>query len=89
MENKQKYILLILKERNGEYEYRHKVLLTIPDKDEESIENIIDEYIKTFYMGESVSADDGYYFHNRVIHVQQEQCHSLKYEHYQILNNYL
>ena len=49
MNNNTKYIFVILKERNGEYEYLHRSVNQLPDDKTTTAKQFVKNYLKGFY----------------------------------------
>lgn len=89
MENKNKYILLCLEERNGDYEYQHKSVHTLPDGRESTAERFCKNYLKDFYGGGGKSENGGYFFNDWEVFVEVSSWKFVTEEHYNVLNKYL
>lgn len=86
---KSKYILVVLRERNGEYEYTHRSVHELSDSKATTAKRFVREYLKTFYGGKAEKYDDGYLFHGGEVYVRESTWNFISKEHYDILNRYL
>jgi hypothetical protein len=83
------FLLLIIKERNGEFEYLHRSVHVLKDNNHTIINSFVNDYIKTFYGGKSESKDEGYFFFNESVFVTEYSRKIISEEHYNILSQYL
>ena len=84
-----KYLLIVLKERNGEYEYYHKSVHEIYSEKNTTPRNFAINYIKGFYGGDAKKGDGGYYFYGGEIHVEIYSYQKISKEEYSVLSRYL
>lgn len=80
---------LILKERNGEYEYLYKSVHKLPNAKQTTMENFSRKYAKSFYGGNAEKTDDGFYFHNGEVCVEIYSYQEIHKAEYEVLNRYL
>ncbi len=83
------YMILILEERNGEYEYYHRSVHELPDARETSMRKFAEDYLKGFYGGKSEKEDEGYYFHGGEVYVRISSYGIISREEYNVLSRYL
>ncbi|MDQ3019710.1 MAG: hypothetical protein M3R36_03945 [Bacteroidota bacterium] len=89
MENNNKFLFLSLKEGNGDYEYFHYSLHTLPDGRTSSAKRYMKNYAKQFYGDLPQSDGDGYYFFGGEVFVQVYSWQFISEEHYNILKQYI
>jgi hypothetical protein len=90
MEKNSKYILVILEERNGEYEYVHKFVTEIKDKRKRTAKKVAEDYAKNSYdISKRIKAEDGYYFNRGEVFVRLYSWHFLNEEEYNIFRKYI
>jgi hypothetical protein len=89
MEEKTKYIFIELKERNGEYEYRHKIIHELLDNKLKTAKLFVKNYLKEFYGGKPMKEDDGYYFHGGEVFVRIYTWNFISQEEYNTLRKFL
>lgn len=89
MEKKSKYMFLVLKERNGEYEYYHKNLHELPNARKTTMKKYAEDYIKGFYGGPATKEDEGYYFHGGEVFVKIYSYQIISEAEYNVLRKYL
>lgn len=89
MKNNRKFLLLCLEERNGEYEYSHRSVHTLPNSRITTANRLVKNYAKGFYGGKAESEDGGYYFHGGEVFVRISFWQFINEEHYNILRKYL
>jgi hypothetical protein len=89
MKNYNKFLLLCLKERNGEYEYLHNNLHILPNGNISLAERFIENYARQFYGGKPIPEDGGYYFFGGEVFVQVYSWQFISEEHYNILKQYI
>ncbi len=88
MEEKSKYMILVLKERNGEYEYYHRSIHEMPDTRTITMKRFAEKYLKEFYRGNTWKEDDGYYFHDGEVFVRIYTYQKISFEDYNVLNKF-
>lgn len=84
-----KHIFVVLKERNGEYEYSHRSVHELPNNLSVTAERISKNYAKEFYGGKPEHNDGGYYFHNGEIFVSVKLWYFISKKDYNTLRKYL
>lgn len=89
MEKKTKYMILVLEERNGEYEYYHRSVHELPDVRTTTMKKCAEKYLKGFYGGNEIKEKSGYYFHDGEIYVRINSYKIISQEEYNVLNQYL
>ena len=89
MRRNTKYIYLLLKERNGEYEYSHPSVHELSDTKKITAEKFTKKYLREFYAGSSKHADEGYYFYDGEVFVKLYTWNFVSAEEYNILREYL
>ena len=89
MKKRANHILLLLQERNGEYEYLHRSVHEIPDGREGTAEKFSKNYAKNFYGGKANKEDGGYYFYGGEIHVRVNFWQFITEEDYCVFKKYL
>ncbi len=89
MENKNKYLLLRLEERNGEYEYSHRSIHRLPDNRKATTDRYAKNYAKEFYGGKADPQDGGYYFIGGEVFVDVNSWDFISEEGFNLLNKYL
>lgn len=82
-----KKVFFTLEERNGEYEYTHKILTVIPKG--RKIEATLKKYVKTFYSELSWSDGDTHFFNGGEVAVRLESWNVITEEEFQILKKYI
>lgn len=83
-----KYFYIEIEERNGEYEYRHKVVRSCPlnvNPDKFFDDNLAGSW----YGGEVDKEDDGYYYNGGEVFVELTRVEEITKEEFDILNKYL
>ena len=83
------YMILILEERNGEYEYRHRSVHELSDAAEAAVKKYADKYLKGFYGGKAEKGDEGYYFHDGEVFVRIYSYQLIDQSEYNVLRRYL
>lgn len=89
MKNNNKFLLLCLEERNGEYEYLHRSVHELPDNRSATANRFARNYVKEFYGEKSNHKDGGYYFNNGEVFVGVNSWQFINEEDYNILSKYL
>ena len=89
MKKKSTHIILVLEERNGEYEYCHRSVHKLPDEKTSTMKKCAEKYLKEFYGGKTEKEDNGYYFHEGQIYVRISSYQLISPEEYNVLNKYL
>jgi hypothetical protein len=89
MAEKPKYMYLVLKEYNGEYQYFHKNVHILPNSRAATIKSYSENYLKGFYGGKTNKDDDGYYFHGGEVFIRIYSSKIISEEEYNLLRNYL
>jgi hypothetical protein len=89
MEGKPKYLYLVLKEHNGEYQYFHKNVHILPNSRAVTIKSYSENYLKGFYGGKIFKEDDGYFFHGGEVFVSIYSSKMISEEEYNLLRNFL
>ena len=89
MGKKSKHMVLVLEERNGEYEYYHRSVHELPDERTTTMKECAEKYLKGFYGGPTEKEENGYYFHGGQIYVRISSCQIISPEEYNVLNQYL
>ena len=82
-------MFVVLRERNGEYEYYHRSVHEIPDAKETTMKKYAERYLKEFYGGKRVKDDGGYYFHGGEVNVGISSYGMIRREEYNVLSRYL
>lgn len=88
MEKNTKYIFIELKEKNGEYEYKHKSIHALLDYKKINAAKFVKNYLKDFYSGKIDSEDGGYYFHGGEVFVSISSWRFISKEQYEVLNQF-
>ncbi len=83
------YMILVLKERNGEYEYYHRSVHELPDAKRITMKKYSEHYLKSFYGGKAEKADGGYYFFDGEVFVRIYLYQVIERKEYDILRHYL
>lgn len=83
------YMILILEERNGEYEYCHKSVHELSDSRKTTMKKHSEKYLKGFYSGKAEKGDDGYYFYGGEVYVRISWHGIISNEEYNVLSRYL
>jgi hypothetical protein len=86
---KSHYMFVVLRERNGEYEYYHRSVHEIPDAKRTTMKKYAERYLKEFYGGKREKDDGGYYFHGGAVFVRIQQYHAIEQKEYGVLREYL
>lgn len=89
MVNNNKYILLRLEERNGEYEYIHRSVHRLSDGRKATADRFAKNYAKDFYGVKSDPQDGGYYFNGGEVFVEVNSWDFISEEDFNLLNKYL
>jgi len=89
MEKKSKFMLLVLEEINGEYEYHHRSVHELPNARKMTTRKVTEDYLKSFYGGEAKKENGGYYFHNGEVYVKINSYRMISKIEYDVLNRYL
>lgn len=89
MRKNSKYIMLNLRERNGEYEYTHKSVHSLKDGRKLTAERFAKNYAKEFYGGNADYDDGGYFFNDGEVYVRINSWKFISEEHFNVLINYL
>ena len=98
MKKKSTHMILVLEERNGEYEYCHRSVHKLPDEKTSTMKKCAEKYLKEFYGGKTEKEDNGYYFHEEdngyyfhegQIYVRISSYQLISPEEYNVLNKYL
>jgi len=89
MKKKPKYMLLILKERNSEYEYYHRSVHQLPDAQLSTMKKCAERWLKGFYAGRAIKEDGGYYFHGGEVFVRIYLYQFIDEGEYNVLRQYL
>jgi DUF1365 family protein len=85
---KTKFIFIVLQERNGEYEYRHKLARQIPFE-AEMAEWVEKQITSQFYDSESEQANGGYYFRAGEVFVRTSSIQEISDAEYKVLNCFI
>ncbi|MDP3948593.1 MAG: hypothetical protein Q8Q17_01440 [bacterium] len=89
MKNNAKHIFVILKERNGEYEYLHRSVHQLPKGKTMTAKRFVKDYLKGFYGGKAEAEDEGYYFFGGEVFVEVSSWVFIGEENFDILKQYL
>lgn len=89
MINNNKFLLLCLEERNGEYEYLHRSIHILSNCRITTVNRLVENYAKKFYGGKAESEDGGYYFYGGEIFVKVNSWQFISEEHFNILTQYI
>ena len=89
MENNNKYLMLRLEERNGEYEYLHRSIHLLPDNKDETVDTIAKNYAKEFYCSVAEEEAGGYYFFGGEVFVKIDSWDFINEEEFKVLAKYL
>ena len=89
MKNDTKFIFIVLKERNGEYEYLHRSVHELSNSKRATAEQCVQSYLKGFYGGDAEAGDGGYYFFNGEIFVEESSWSFINEEVFHVLKQYL
>jgi hypothetical protein len=85
------YVIFVLKEQNGEHQYKHRTIevLTVDESKDikEQINDFGEELAKNFYGNLTEIDDDTYYFDNGEITVRYISFKEIKKETYNEINN--
>jgi len=84
-EKKSKFLLITLREINGEYEYYHKSVHKLPT----TIKRFSENHLKHFYGGKAVKYKDGYLFHNEEVFVEIYSYQTIDQNEFGVLKRYL
>jgi len=83
-----KYFILHIFERNGNYEYTHKMLTQMPDNSEQTPEEFLDETARTFYE-DSKEKDGDYWWHFGELVTRGDKITEVTKKEYNILQKYM
>lgn len=83
-----KYFILRIFERNGNFEYTHKILTQMPDNSELTPEEFLDEKARTFYEY-SENKDGEYWWHFGELVTRGDKITEVTKEEYDILKKYM
>lgn len=89
MKSKNKYLLLRLEERNGDYEYIHRSVHRLQDGRNTTAEQTAKNYAKKFYGGKADPEDGGYYFNGGEVFVEVYSWDLICEEDFNVLAKYL
>ena len=89
MRKTERYIILLLSERNREYEYYHRSVHEIPDGRKATVNKIAEQYARDFYGRLTAKEDNGYYFHGGEVFVRVKSWQYLSESEYNILRQFL
>jgi len=82
-----KYVFINIKIRDGENEYRN--LSVHYYKSEESVDEMAENYLKTFYGGDFEKIGDSYSFHNDTIICKLAEVREITKAEYDVLKNFM
>ena len=84
---KKKFYVIVLKEKNGEYEYRHTFVSQLNSK--KSAEKHADNIAKHFYNDKAIEESGYYLFHSDGIAVRVEDVTEIPETEFFILKKYV
>lgn len=82
-----KFLYLVLKITNGEYEYYSKSVHQVNPKIDK--EKFSEKYAKTFYSGKAENNDGTYYFNGGEVAVEVYKIEEVTFQEYLVLNKFL
>ena len=83
-----KYFYFQLKEINGEYQYRHKLITELPD-DVDPTKALNEAYAGSWYGNNSEAEGNGFYYNGGEVYVELTFIQEITKEEYDILNKYI
>ena len=89
MKDNTKFIFIVLKERNGEYDYLHRSIHELSDDKRKTAKQFVQNYLKGFYGGDAEAGDGGYYFFNGEVFVEESSWSFVSEEIFNVLKRYL
>ena len=89
MKKKSNYLFFILEEKNGEYEYQHKIVEELSDGRKTTAERTVNNYAKNFYGGIPEKEDDGYLFNYGETFVRVNSWQFINERQYDVLKQFL
>lgn len=86
---KTKFIFATLQERNGEYEYSHKIVREVPASVKE-IDSWVNKNIASKFYGSKPEKDaGGFYFNFGEIFVRLQTAQEISEEEFKVLNRFI
>jgi len=89
MEKNSKYLFLVLKEINGEYEYYHRSVHELPNGGNGTVKEYSEDYLKGFYGGNAQKENGGYYFNGGEVYVEIDSYQLISETEYDVLRRYV
>ncbi len=84
-----KYIFISLKERNGEYEYTHRIVDKLLNSEKTTVKKFLEGLLKGFYGGKPEKERGGYSFFGGEIFVKVDLWRFISPKDFNILSQYL